>query len=128
MVLGCLPSAPLIKHKKYLGRSKRWPVRPLGGPTRTDQLFAALRRAVPKAQPRKARRNAWISETTWRLIDEIVSARRYPRYGQAFTQHIGKELKKILVEDRKRQAEKAGAEVEALVKADLPLVICASTM
>ena len=37
---------------------KRWPVRPPGKPTRTDQLFAALRRAVPKAQLRKARRNA----------------------------------------------------------------------
>ena len=81
MVLGCLTSAPLTEHKRYLGRRKRWPVRLPGEPTRTDQLFAALRRAVPKAQPREARRNAWILETTWRLIDERVSACRDPQYG-----------------------------------------------
>ena len=28
MVLGCLPSAPLIETKQYLGVLKRWPVRP----------------------------------------------------------------------------------------------------
>ena len=74
------------------------------------------------AQPRKVRRNAWISETTWRLINERVSARRDLRYGQAFTRRLGKEMKKRLAEDRRRRADKAGAELEALVKADLPLI------
>ena len=102
MVLGCLPSAPLIEHKRYLGGRKRWPVRPPGEPTRTDQLFAALRRAVLKAQLREARRNAWISEKTWRLINERVSARRDPQYGHDFVRRIGMEVKKCLTEDRKR--------------------------
>ena len=84
MVLGCIPSAPLTETKRYLVGRKRWPVRPPREPTRTDELFAALRRAVPRAQPRKARQNAWISESTWRLIDERVSARRDPRYGRAY--------------------------------------------
>ena len=122
MVLGCLTSAPLTEHKRYLGRRKRGTVRPPVKPTRTDQLFAALQRAVPKAQPREARRNAWISEKTWRLINKRFSARRDPRYGQASTQRIGEEKKKSLAEDRKRQADEAGAEVEALVKADPPLI------
>ena len=122
MVLGCLPSAPLMEDKRYLGGRKRWPVRPPVKPTRADQLFAALRRAVPKAQPREARRNAWISEKTWRLIDERVSAHRDPRYGQAFTRRIGKAVKKSLAADRKQRADEAGAEVEALVKADPPLI------
>ena len=98
------------------------PVRPPVKPMRTDQIFAALRRAVPKAQPREARRNAWILEKTWRLTDERVSARRDPRYGQAFTRRIGKVVKKSLAEDRKWRADKAGEEVEALVKADPPLI------
>ena len=84
MVLGCLPSAPPTEHKRYLGGRKRWPVRPPREPTQTDRLFAALRRAVPRAQPHEARRNAWISESTWRLIDERVSARQDPRYGQVY--------------------------------------------
>ena len=58
----------------------------------------------------------------WRLIDERVSARRDPQYGQAFTRRIGEEVKKILAEDRKRRADEAGAEVEALVKAYPPLI------
>ena len=122
MVLGCLPSTLLTEHKRYLGGRKRWPVRPPGKPTRTDQLFPALWRAVPKAQPREARQNAWISEKTWGLIDERVSARRDPRYRQAFTRRIGKEVKNSLAEDSKRQEDEAGAEVEALVKADPPLI------
>ena len=122
MVLGCLPSAPLAEHKRYLGGRKRWPVRPPGEPTQTDQLIAALRRAVPKAQLREARRNAWISETTWRLIDERVYARCDPRYGQAFTRRLGKKVKKSLEEDRRRRADEAGSEVEALVKAEPPII------
>ena len=78
MVLGCLPSSPLTDQKRYLGRKKRWPVRLPVKPMRTDQLFAALRRAVPKAQPREARQNAWISEKMWRLINKRVSTRRDP--------------------------------------------------
>ena len=51
MVLGCLPSAPLLETKRYLGGSKRWPVRPPTEPSRQDTLFAALRRAVLKPKP-----------------------------------------------------------------------------
>ena len=54
MVLGCLPSASLTEHKRYLGGSKRWPMRPPTKPTQVDKLFAALQRAVSKAQPRVA--------------------------------------------------------------------------
>ena len=113
---------PPTEHKRYLGGRKRWPVRPPREPTRTDQLFAALRRAVPKAQPREARRNAWISESTWRLIDKRVSARRDPRYRKAYKRRLGKAVHKSLETDRRRRADKAGAEVEALVKADPPLI------
>ena len=122
MVLGCLSSAPLLATKRYLGGRKRWPVRPPTEPSRTDNLFAALRRAVPKPTPREARRNAWISEETWRLIDERVSTRRDPRYGQADRQRLGKEIKKSLAQDRRRRTEEAGAEVEVMMKADPPLI------
>ena len=60
MVLGCLSSASLAEHKRYLGGRKRWPLRLPKKPTREEEAFAALPRAVPKAQPRAARRNVWI--------------------------------------------------------------------
>ena len=99
MVLGCLPSAPLSETKRYLGGRKRWPVRPPVKTTRTDELFAALRRAVPRAKRREARRNAWISAETWRLIDERVSARRDPRYGTLYRRRMGKAVQASLAAD-----------------------------
>ena len=122
MVLGCLPSAPLSETKRYLGGRKRWLVRPPVKPSRTDELFAALRRAVPRAKPREARRNAWISAKTWRLINERVSARQDPQYGTVYRRRMGKALQAGLAADRRRRADKAEAEVEALVKADPPLI------
>ena len=84
--------------------------------------FAALRRAVPKVQPRAARQNVWILEETWRLVDERASARRDPRKGQALKRRLGRAIKAGLVADRKRRAEEAGEEVEAMVGAYPPLI------
>ena len=42
-------------------------------PTREDEIFGDLWRAVPKPHPRERHRNAWISEETWRLINERVT-------------------------------------------------------
>ena len=122
MVLGFLPSASLTEHKKYLWGRKRWPMRPPTKPTRVEKTFAALRRVVPKAQPRAAIRNAWISEETWRLVDERVSARRDPRKGQALKRRLGRAVKASLAADQKQRADKAGSEVEALVGEDPPLI------
>ena len=108
IVLGCLPSAPLTEHKRYLGGRTRWPVRPPVKPTRADQLFVVLGRAVPKAQLREARRNAWISEETWRLVDERVSALRDPRNVQSFKRKFRRGVKKSPAADRKRWANEAG--------------------
>ena len=89
---------------------------------RTDTLFAALRRAVPKPALREARRNAWISAETWRLVNERVATRQDPRYFQADRQRLGKDIGKSLSRDRKRRTEEAGAVVEDLMKADPPLI------
>ena len=97
-------------------------MRPPMKPPRVDQLFAALRRVVPKAQPRAARPNTWISEETLRLVNKRVSARWDPRKGQALKSRLGRAVKASLAEDQKRRADEAGAEVEALVGADLPLI------
>ena len=50
MVLGCLPSASLMEHKRYLGGRNKLPLRPPTELTREDKKFAALRRAVPRAK------------------------------------------------------------------------------
>ena len=74
MVMGCLHSAYLKEHARYLRGRKKPPLRPPTEPKREDTIFAALRRAVAKPRAQEARKNAWISATTWTLVDKRVSA------------------------------------------------------
>ena len=76
MIMGCLHSASLREHARYLGGCKRLPLRPPTEMKREDRIFAALRRDTPKPQAREDQKNARILATTWRLVDERVSARR----------------------------------------------------
>ena len=91
-------------------------------PTQEGEVFAALQRAVPKAQLQEARRNAWISAETWRLVDEKVSAHQDPEKGQALKRRLGRAIKASLEAYRRRRADEARAEVEAMVGSDPPLI------
>ena len=122
MVMGCLPSASLTEHKRYLRGRKKLPLKPPTEPTREEKVFAALRRSVPKTRAREARRNKWISTETWSLVDERVSARQDPAKGKAIKRRLGRPIKASLVADRIWRADEVGAEVEALVGADPPLI------
>ena len=121
MVLGCLRIAPLREHSRYLGGSKRLPLRPPTAPTREEGIFAALRRAIPNPQARDARKNVWISEATWRLVDERVSARRDPAKDQYLIRRLGRAITAILMGDMRRRAEEEGVEVETLLGLYPPL-------
>ena len=122
MVLGCLPSASLTEHKSYLGGRNNITLRPPIEPTGEDDTFAVLQRAVPKPRVIEARRNEWISTETWRLVNERVSARRDPAKGQAIKIRLGRDIKASLAVYRRRRADEAGADVEALVGVDPPLI------
>ena len=121
IVLVCLYNAPLREHARYLGGRKRLPLRPLTAPARKDRIFAALQMAVPNLLAREARKNAWISASTSRLVDKRVSARQDIAKDQALIRRLGRAIKASLRGDRKRRAEKAGAEVETLMMSDRPL-------
>ena len=119
MVLGCLRSAPEREHAKYLTGRKNLPLQPPAEPTREYVIFAALRRSVPKPHARERRMNEWISEDTWRLVNERVSARRGTRVQESIRRLIRAISASIKV-DRKRRVETAGKEVETLFGADPP--------
>ena len=57
----------------------------------------------------------------WRLVSERVSARPDLTKGQNIRRRLGHAIKASLTADRRRRAEEAGAEVEALVGAEPPL-------
>ena len=121
MVLGCLHSTSLREHTRYLGVRNHLPLFPPTAPMREDRIFTALRRDVLKPRARKARKNAWISATTWRLVNGRVSARRDIAKDQTLIWRLGRAIKASLQEDRKRRAEEAGADVETLLGSDPPL-------
>ena len=106
----------------YLRGSKKLPVLPPTEPTREDEIFAALRRDVPKPRAPEDRRNKWILSAAWRLVDERVSACQDPAKGQSLIRRLGRATKAIMTTDRRRRAEEAGEKVEALVGADPPLI------
>ena len=65
---------------------------------------------MPKPHPREQQRNAWISEETWRLIDERVTMRQKAR-ARTGMRRLGREIKKSLKGDRKRRVEEAGTAI-----------------
>ena len=114
MVVGCLRSAPEREHTRYIMGRRKMPLQPPTEPTREDRFFAALRRAVPKPHARDRYKNAWISEETWGLVEERVSARR----GTGVRTRIwilGRAIRASLQGDRKRRVEAAGQELETLL-------------
>ena len=74
---------------------------------------------MPKPHEQEKHRNAWISEESWRLADERVSAKR-GAIVQARLQRLGRAFKASLKGDRKRMVEDAGKDVELLLGGDPP--------
>ena len=95
------------------------PLTPPRETTREDTHFGDLRLSVPKPYIREQHRNAWISDETWKLVDERVSARRGPRV-QARLRRLGRAIKASLKGDRRRRVEEAEKAVEALLGEDPP--------
>ena len=95
------------------------PLRPPTEPTREEGIFAALRRAMPKPHGRDRHNNEWISEETWRLVDERVSAQRGTGV-HARIRRLGRAIRASLQGDRKRRVETAGQEVETLLGEEPP--------
>ena len=119
MVMGLLRGRTGREHVKYIAGQRRIPMKPPKRLTREDELFGDLRWAVPKPQPREQHRNAWISEETWRIVDERVTMILKPR-AQAGIRRLGRAIQASLKGDRRRRVEEAGTAVETLLKEDPP--------
>ena len=107
MVVGFLRRAPIGEHTCYIMGRRKMPLRPPMEPTREDGIFAALQREVPKPHARDRHKNVWISEETWRLVDERVSARRGTG-ARMRIRRLGRAIRASLQGDRKRRLETAG--------------------
>ena len=76
---------------------------------------------MPKPQAREMRKNRWILEDTWRLVDERVYARQNPAKYQTRIRSLSRAIAASLKGDRRRRVEAAGAEVETLLGSDPPM-------
>ena len=119
MLVGCQHSAPAREHAKYITGRKKLPLQPPTEPTREDGIFAALRMAVPKPHSRERLKNEWISEETWRLVNERVSAQRGVGV-KAKIRRLSREIAASLKGDQKRRVETAVEKVETLLGSNLP--------
>ena len=119
MVVGHLRSEMAREHAQYIKGRRKIPLKPPKEPTREDELFGDLRRAVPQPHEREKHRNVWISEETWRLADERISAKRGTRV-RARLRRLGRDFRASLKGERKRRVEDAGKDVEALLGGDPP--------
>ena len=63
--------------------------------------------------------NTWISEETWRLVDERVTMGRKSRARMGM-RRLGRAIQASLKGDRRRRVEEVGSAVEALLKEDPP--------
>ena len=119
MVVGLLRGGTTRDHIRYIAGRRRMPLTPPKEPTREDTLFGDLRRAVPKPHMQEQHRNAWISEETWKLVDEQVLVRRGTRV-KAILRRLGRAIKASLKGDRRRRVEEAGKALGALLGEDPP--------
>ena len=74
LVLVFLRGAAYVEHSHYLGKRKRFPLKPpktLGG---FNSLFSELRGEIPKPSWPERSRQGWIFPETWHLIDTKIVA------------------------------------------------------
>ena len=83
-------------------------MRPYGGPSRS-------------LKPGKPGKNAWISTSTWRLVNKRVSTCQDPTRYQALIGRLGRAINMIMKGERRRRTEKSGKEVKRLIVMDLPI-------
>jgi len=109
MVVGKLTSATHSRNRSYLRGRTRFPLRaPKWGPlTLVDTIFQELKKEVVPPLPRERRRNSWISNTTWKLVDERAAMRRSPQFDRTAYRRVDRGVKAAIKADRLRRAEEA---------------------
>ena len=120
LVLGCLCRVVPAAHSCYLGRRKRFPIRPLATPDRVDHMFAELWCAIPRPPWREHHCQAWISPEIWSLIGTSIEARR--RKYQRSSRELIRAINSGIQEVRCRRSTKTGSTVDSLLVSDPPLI------
>ena len=101
-ILGCLSSATAKEHQNYLEERilfLLWP--PTSTKMQEDTLFYDVQDAIMKPTVRDNRRDMWILEDMWTLVNIITALRRDPTRDQSKVIHLGLQVKTSLHANRK---------------------------
>ena len=115
MILAKLLSAPQRQNRSYLNGRTRFPLKvPKWGPmTRADALFQGLKECMAKPTHAQRERRAWISDSTWQLVDRRRNLMRQPHHAQAEARRLRRQIRKAFEADRNLRTAAAGAAIES---------------
>ena len=83
-------------------------------------LLIALHLAIPNPKVREAKKNTWIFEDMWRLVDAKVSVLQDSACVQDLLRRIGHQIVASLKADWWKRTETSGGEIESFLASDPP--------
>jgi Reverse transcriptase (RNA-dependent DNA polymerase) len=120
-VIGILSSATRREHHNYLKGRKAFPLKfSRRAMSIKDRAFNTItqRASQPTASAMGPRRASWISDETWRLVDERASKRRLGTTDDDNLDHLNWAIRRSLRKDRKKRMELTGVNIENHLKED----------
>ena len=107
ILIGMVKLVAKRHHRRYAKSRSKYPIAKVKPEdmNRADQLLAELAEHAAKRKKSDGRDNSWISDRTWRLIDQRTEARRTGN--SVWKRTLARVIRKALRQDRKARAEAA---------------------
>ena len=121
MVPGLIIGEGARRHRRYDKELATWPITEVKGGTRQegDSHFMALKRRVKKTSQREITTSEpWISDTTWRMVDQRAELGRKCIANQGERRMLTRGFQAALKEGIICRVRRAGGEIEALAAKD----------
>jgi hypothetical protein len=113
-VVATMKAATPDTHREYLRRRKKFPLTvPRGQGNEADRLLKGLNRIQREAVEGDNRRPSWVSEETWRLVDQRATGRRTGALSGDSLRVLNSAIRRSLAADRKRRTETAAEQIQA---------------
>jgi len=104
------------QHRRYVRSRKRYPIKTQKPEemNQADEILEELRSHATDREKTDGRSNSWISDPTWRLIDQRTASRKIGN--QTTTRQLGRQVKRALHGDRMARAAAAAASACSLLE------------
>lgn len=119
MVTGGILSATRRENFAYLRGRKQFPLQKTEEMSDADKLHQELKDSIDMNDTyvTRRKREPWISETTWKLIDKRASQRNNQKITSAEKRQLRQRIRRALNRDRKQRTKQAGETIESNLQA-----------